>query len=386
MEHSSYKGVTTTGRATPLRGSSKIRRGRHGRRVQGRGRCLHRELACRFRQLPVRADGRAVRPARDRLRRPQGDRPGGRSVRGPSGQPGRLDPPADWRRRGSADGRLARRDVQLDGAHVLGGDPVERTSELGVAHQRPSRPTPGSHSARRPWARGSSVASSSFRPVPPAQAAPASAEPTSSSRSPRRPGSTWRTSASGSRASRGTSAAQRLLVEWCAGARHERRERGLARPSLRSSASCEGPGRLREPARRGRAGLQGRAQRHAGGDRRRAGDGKVVVGLGRARSRAFSARRRSSATPTRSSRRRQRSATGSARASTSTSSRSRSSRARGQSSSPDPQLQQALPYLDRLDYLVAGVGRNGDRTESRVVLGVRDPGDSGSGVAATVRP
>ena len=57
-----------------------------------------------------------------------------------------------------------------------------------------------------------------------------------------------------------------------------------------------------------------------------------------------------------------------------------------QSSSPDPQLQQALPYLDRLDYLVAGAGVSGDRTESRLVLGVHDAGDSGNGVSATIEP
>ncbi len=57
-----------------------------------------------------------------------------------------------------------------------------------------------------------------------------------------------------------------------------------------------------------------------------------------------------------------------------------------QSSSPDPSLEQAQPYLDRLDYLVAGAGTSGDRTQTRIVLGVRDAGDSGSGVAAAIAP
>jgi Protein of unknown function (DUF3352) len=55
-------------------------------------------------------------------------------------------------------------------------------------------------------------------------------------------------------------------------------------------------------------------------------------------------------------------------------------------SSPNPELEQALPYLDRLDYLIAGASSSSDRVESRVVLGVRDSSDSGSGVESSVLP
>lgn len=57
-----------------------------------------------------------------------------------------------------------------------------------------------------------------------------------------------------------------------------------------------------------------------------------------------------------------------------------------QSSSSAPGLQQAMPYLDRLDYLVAGTGRSGDRQQVSIVLGVREASGSGSGVTAAIQP
>lgn len=51
----------------------------------------------------------------------------------------------------------------------------------------------------------------------------------------------------------------------------------------------------------------------------------------------------------------------------------------------DPQLQQALPVLEALTYLVAGVSVDGDRSIGRLVLGLQDPG-SGSGAAAAITP
>jgi hypothetical protein len=57
-----------------------------------------------------------------------------------------------------------------------------------------------------------------------------------------------------------------------------------------------------------------------------------------------------------------------------------------ETSSPDPSLEQAMPYLDRLDYLIAGASTTADRVESRIVLGVRSAPDSGSGVESTVLP
>ena len=45
----------------------------------------------------------------------------------------------------------------------------------------------------------------------------------------------------------------------------------------------------------------------------------------------------------------------------------------------DPQFQQVKPYLERLDYLVAGAGESGGRALFRIALGVRRGGRSGSG-------
>ena len=46
----------------------------------------------------------------------------------------------------------------------------------------------------------------------------------------------------------------------------------------------------------------------------------------------------------------------------------------------DPSLEQVKPYLDRLDYVVAGAGNTGGRSNVRLVLGLRDaPSSSGSG-------
>ena len=42
-----------------------------------------------------------------------------------------------------------------------------------------------------------------------------------------------------------------------------------------------------------------------------------------------------------------------------------------------------MPYLDRLDYLIAGVSTTADRVESKVVLGVRSAPDSGTGVESS---
>jgi hypothetical protein len=57
-----------------------------------------------------------------------------------------------------------------------------------------------------------------------------------------------------------------------------------------------------------------------------------------------------------------------------------------QSSSSAPGLQQAMPYLDRLDYLVAGAGTSGDRQQVSIVLGVHEASGSGSGVTAAIQP
>jgi hypothetical protein len=45
----------------------------------------------------------------------------------------------------------------------------------------------------------------------------------------------------------------------------------------------------------------------------------------------------------------------------------------------DPQFQQVKPYLERLNYLVAGAGESGGRALVRIALGVRRGGRSGSG-------
>ncbi len=55
-------------------------------------------------------------------------------------------------------------------------------------------------------------------------------------------------------------------------------------------------------------------------------------------------------------------------------------------SSPDPRLQLVQPYLDRLDYLVAGAGTTGDRVESQIVLGVHASQDSSTGTESSVLP
>jgi hypothetical protein len=57
-----------------------------------------------------------------------------------------------------------------------------------------------------------------------------------------------------------------------------------------------------------------------------------------------------------------------------------------EASSPDPGLEQAMPYLDRLDYLIAGASTTADRVESKIVLGVRSAPDSGTGVESSVLP
>ena len=55
--------------------------------------------------------------------------------------------------------------------------------------------------------------------------------------------------------------------------------------------------------------------------------------------------------------------------------------------STDPQIEQAKPYLDRLDYLIAGSGVSGGRLLSRVVLGVKDAsGSTGDVTAALTAP
>jgi uncharacterized protein DUF3352 len=51
----------------------------------------------------------------------------------------------------------------------------------------------------------------------------------------------------------------------------------------------------------------------------------------------------------------------------------------------NPQIEQARPYLDRLDYLIAGSGVDNGRLLSRLVLGVRDGSGSASDVTAAVR-
>jgi hypothetical protein len=45
----------------------------------------------------------------------------------------------------------------------------------------------------------------------------------------------------------------------------------------------------------------------------------------------------------------------------------------------DPSLKQARPYLDRLDYVIAGSGLTGDRSDVRIVLGLRDAPSSSGG-------
>src|SRR5207244_768962 len=50
--------------------------------------------------------------------------------------------------------------------------------------------------------------------------------------------------------------------------------------------------------------------------------------------------------------------------------------------STNPNLQLARPYLDRLDYLVAGTGQKNGRTLERIVLGVK-AGGAGSGSVAS---
>ena len=58
-----------------------------------------------------------------------------------------------------------------------------------------------------------------------------------------------------------------------------------------------------------------------------------------------------------------------------------------QTSSPNPNLEQAMPYLDRLDYLIAGASDHARTAWSRsIVLGVRSAPDSGSGVESSVLP
>jgi len=51
----------------------------------------------------------------------------------------------------------------------------------------------------------------------------------------------------------------------------------------------------------------------------------------------------------------------------------------------DPRFEQIKPYLERLDYLIAGGGSSGDRALLRIALGVRAAG-SGSGSFAAARP
>jgi hypothetical protein len=46
----------------------------------------------------------------------------------------------------------------------------------------------------------------------------------------------------------------------------------------------------------------------------------------------------------------------------------------------DPSIEQVKPYLDRLDYVIAGAGQTGGRSDVRIVLGLRDaPSSSASG-------
>lgn len=52
----------------------------------------------------------------------------------------------------------------------------------------------------------------------------------------------------------------------------------------------------------------------------------------------------------------------------------------------DPSIGQALAILDSLTYLVAGNGTDGDRSIGRIVLGIGEGGDSGSGAAASIAP
>ncbi len=57
------------------------------------------------------------------------------------------------------------------------------------------------------------------------------------------------------------------------------------------------------------------------------------------------------------------------------------------SASADPQIEQAKPYLDRLDYVVAGTGVSGGRQLARLVLGVRESnGTTGDTTAAITAP
>jgi hypothetical protein len=58
-------------------------------------------------------------------------------------------------------------------------------------------------------------------------------------------------------------------------------------------------------------------------------------------------------------------------------------RSAGQSGSPE--LEQAGPVLEALDYLIAGAGNEGDRSIARLVLGLKEP-DSSSGSAAAITP
>jgi hypothetical protein len=50
----------------------------------------------------------------------------------------------------------------------------------------------------------------------------------------------------------------------------------------------------------------------------------------------------------------------------------------------EPEWESARPYLDRLDYIVAGAGDDGERSSGRFVLGLREGGSSGE--AAVITP
>ncbi len=53
--------------------------------------------------------------------------------------------------------------------------------------------------------------------------------------------------------------------------------------------------------------------------------------------------------------------------------------------SADPGYAEAKPYLDALDYVVAGSAVDDDRSTAGVVIGLRDPGDSES-TSAVITP
>ena len=54
--------------------------------------------------------------------------------------------------------------------------------------------------------------------------------------------------------------------------------------------------------------------------------------------------------------------------------------------SSDPSYQQAAPYLSAINYVVVGNGISGDRTTSRLVLGLKEPSSGSETTAAAIQP